>query len=73
VLNALWSWLFFAWHLGGLALVDICVMWLVVLATLVQFWRLRPLAGALLVPYLLWISFATALNAAVWRLNPTLL
>ncbi|RYG86049.1 tryptophan-rich sensory protein [bacterium] len=72
-LNALWSWLFFAWHLGGLALLDICLMWLVVLATLVQFWRLRPLAGALLVPYLLWISFATALNAAVWRLNPTLL
>lgn len=73
VLNAAWSWLFFAWHRGGLALVDICVLWLAVLTTLVQFWRLRPLAGALLVPYLAWISFATALNAAVWRLNPALL
>ena len=72
-LNALWSWLFFGWHLGALALVDVCVLWLAVLATMVQFWRLRPLACALLLPYLLWVSFATALNAAVWRLNPTLL
>jgi benzodiazapine receptor len=49
------------------------VLWLAILLTLIQFWRLRPLAGALLVPYLLWVSFATALTAAVWRLNPTLL
>jgi tryptophan-rich sensory protein len=69
-LNALWSWLFFAWHQGALALVEICVLWLAILATLTQFWRLRPLAGALLVPYLAWVSFATALTAAVWRLNP---
>lgn len=73
VLNALWSWLFFRWHQGALALVDICVLWLAILATLTQFWRLRPLAGALLIPYFLWVSFATGLNAAVWRLNPALL
>jgi tryptophan-rich sensory protein len=73
VLNALWSWIFFAWHLGGLALLEICVLWFAILATLTQFWRLRPLAGALLVPYLLWVSFATALTAAVWRLNPGVL
>lgn len=73
VLNALWSWIFFAWHRGALALVEVCVLWLAILLTLIQFWRLRPLAGALLVPYLLWVSFATALTAAVWRLNPTLL
>jgi tryptophan-rich sensory protein len=53
--------------------VDICVLWLAILATLTQFWRLRPLAGALLIPYFLWVSFATGLNAAVWRLNPALL
>jgi tryptophan-rich sensory protein len=72
-LNALWSWLFFRWHLGALALIEVCVLWFAILAMLTQFWRLRPLAGALLIPYLLWVSFATALTAAVWRLNPTLL
>lgn len=73
VLNALWSWLFFHWHQGALALIEVCLLWFAILATLIQFWRLRPLAGALLVPYLLWVSFATALTAAVWRLNPGLL
>ena len=73
VLNALWSWLFFRWHLGALALLEVCLLWFAILATLTQFWRVRPLAGALLIPYLLWVSFATALTAAVWRLNPTLL
>jgi tryptophan-rich sensory protein len=72
-LNALWSWLFFAWHRGGLALADIVLLWLAIVATAVAFWRLRPLAGALLLPYLLWVGFATALNFAVWRLNPQLL
>ena len=73
LVNALWSWLFFAWHLGGWALADIALLWLLVLATLVQFWRLGPLAGLLLVPYLAWISFAAALNLALWRMNPQLL
>jgi tryptophan-rich sensory protein len=72
-LNALWSWLFFAWRLGGWALADIIVLWLLIVATLVAFWRIRPLAGALLVPYLAWVSFAAFLNHAVWRLNPNLL
>jgi tryptophan-rich sensory protein len=72
-LNALWSWLFFAWHRGGLALADIVVLWAAIVATLLAFWRIRPLAGALLVPYLLWVGFATALNFAVWRFNPRLL
>lgn len=71
--NALWSWLFFAWHLGAWALADIVLLWLLVAATLVQFWRLHALAGALLLPYLAWISFALALNLALWRLNPQLL
>lgn len=71
--NALWSWLFFRWHLGGPALLDIAVMWLLVSATRQAFHRLRPLAAWLLLPYLLWISFAMALNYVVWRLNPQLL
>lgn len=72
-LNALWSWLFFAWHLGAWAFVDIILLWLLIAATLVSFWRVRPLAGALLVPYLLWVSFATGLNYSVWQMNPQLL
>lgn len=71
--NALWSWLFFAWHRGALAFVDIVLLWLLVVATLIGFWRVRPLAGALLLPYLCWVSFASALNFAMWYLNPRIL
>lgn len=71
--NALWTWLFFAWRLGAWALADIILLCGLIVATLVTFWRIRPLAGALLVPYLLWVSFASALNYSVWRLNPQIL
>ena len=71
--NALWSWLFFAWRQGGLAFVEVVVLLALVAATLAAFWRVRPLAGALLVPYLLWVSFATALTWSVWQANPALL
>ncbi len=71
--NALWSWLFFAWHRGAWAFFDIVLLWLLIAATLVSFWRIRPLAGALLIPYLLWVSFATALNYSIWQLNPQIL
>jgi tryptophan-rich sensory protein len=73
VFNALWSWLFFAWNLGVLALADIVVLWILIVATLVSFWRVRPIAGALLIPYLLWVSFATILNFSLWQLNPQVL
>ena len=64
-LNALWSWLFFGWHRGALAFADVLLLWALILATLIAFWRVRPLAGAFLVPYLLWVSFAAALNYSV--------
>ena len=73
LVNALWSWLFFAWRLGAFAFVDIVLLWILVLATLLSFWRARPVAGALLVPYLLWVSFAAGLNYSVWQLNPQIL
>lgn len=73
VFNALWSWLFFAWQLGGPAFVDILLLWLAIAATIVAFWRVAPAAGILLLPYLAWVSFAAALNLALWRLNPGLL
>lgn len=72
-LNSVWSWLFFAWHRGAVAFADILFLWALVLATLIAFWRVRPLAGALLVPYLLWVSFAAVLNYSVWQLNPQIL
>jgi translocator protein len=71
--NALWTWLFFAWQLGAAAFVEIVVLWLLILATVVAFWRVSALAGVLLVPYLLWVGFAAALTYAVWRANPALL
>ncbi|HEX6834031.1 MAG TPA: TspO/MBR family protein [Rudaea sp.] len=71
--NALWSWLFFAWHRGAWAFADIVLLLALIVATLIAFWRIRPVAGALLVPYLLWVGFASALNYAIWQLNPQLL
>ena len=71
--NALWTWLFFVWHLGALAFGEILILWALILSTVVAFWRLRPIAGALLLPYLAWVTFACALTYAVWRRNPQLL
>jgi len=70
VLNAMWTWLFFYWHSGIAAFVDIIALWLLVAATIVAFARAHKLAGALLLPYLAWVSFATALTWAVWHANP---
>jgi tryptophan-rich sensory protein len=67
--NALWPWLFFGEHRLGLAFLEIVVLWLLILATLLRFYRLVPLAGALLAPYLAWVAFAAALNGAFWSLN----
>ena len=71
--NALWTWLFFVWHLGALAFGEILILWALILCTLVAFWRVRPMAGALLIPYLAWVTFASALTYAVWQRNPELL
>ena len=71
--NALWSWLFFRWQLGAAALADAVLLALLVAATLVQFWRVRRLAGVLLLPYLARVGFACALTWAVWQANPGVL
>ena len=71
--NALWSWLFFAAHRGALAFVDVVVLWILIVATTRAFWRVRPLAGVLLLPYLAWVSFASMLTLVVWQRNPELL
>jgi tryptophan-rich sensory protein len=69
ILNAAWSWIFFGRHEIGLALIEILVLWIAILATIIGFWRLNPASGYLMVPYLLWVSFASVLNFAIWRLN----
>ena len=71
--NALWSWLFFAWQLGGWAFAEVLLLWALIAATIVAFWRFSRLAALLLVPYLCWVSFAALLNFWLWRANPGLL
>lgn len=71
--NALWSWLFFAWRQGAAAFAGALLLAGLIAATLVLFRRVRPLAAALLLPYFLWVAFACALTWAVWRANPGLL
>ena len=68
--NALWTWLFFVWHRGALAMAEIVLLWVLIMMTIVLFRRLSRLAAALLLPYLAWVSFASALTLAMWRLNP---
>ena len=67
VLNVLWSVIFFGLRLPALAFAEIVLLWLAILATLIAFWRVTPVAGWLLVPYLLWVSYAAALNLAIAR------
>lgn len=69
VLNSLWSVLFFGIQNPGAAAVEIILLWLAILATLITFWNRSKWAGGLLVPYLVWVSFAAVLNVAIWRMN----
>lgn len=71
--NALWSWLYFAWQSGAWAFSGIIVLWLLIAATIAAFWRVRPFGAALLLPYLAWVSLATALTYSTWQRNPQLL
>ena len=68
-LNALWSVAFFGSRSPALGLADIALVWTVALVNVVLFWRLDRMAGALMAPNLLWVTFAAMLNIAVWRLN----
>lgn len=72
-LNTLWSWLFFGWKQGGLAFADILLLLVLIVATLVAFWRIHKVAACMLLPYLAWVGFASVLNYAVWQANPGLL
>ncbi|MEP6764030.1 MAG: TspO/MBR family protein [Gemmatimonadaceae bacterium] len=73
VANALWTWLFFRWHTGVGAFVDIMILWVLIVSTIAMFWKAHWVAGALLLPYLAWVSFATCLTWAVWQANQGML
>ena len=68
-LNAAWTPIFFGLRAPGIALAEISVMWVAIAATTVAFFVRRTAAGALMLPYLAWVSFATLLNFEIWRLN----
>ena len=68
-LNTFWSFLFFGLHRIDLALLEIILLWIVILITLLLFWRQDPRAGMLLLPYWLWVAYAGALNTGLWILN----
>jgi len=68
-LNAAWSGLFFGLQNPGLAFIEILFLWSAILLTAISFFRRSQLAGGLLLPYLLWVAFAAALNFEIWRLN----
>ena len=67
--NAAWSWCFFAWRRGALAFADIVALLGLIVATMVAFDRVHRAAALLLLPYLAWVSFATALTWSIWRAN----
>ena len=69
ILNGLWTPIFFGMHMVGFALFEITLLWIAILLTIFDFWRLSKPAALLLFPYLLWVSFAVALNAGFWFLN----
>lgn len=71
--NALWSWLYFVGRMGAVSFVEIIVLWLLIAATIVAFWRIHRLAAVLLIPYLAWITLACALTYTTWQRNPALL
>jgi len=69
-LNTLWTPVFFGAHRIGLALIVLSALWLAVVAATALHWRLDRASGLLFLPYALWVSYAWALNLAIWRMNP---
>ena len=68
-LNALWSFLFFGLKNPMLAGIEIFILWLMIFETYTKFAKINKISGYLLIPYLLWVSFATVLNISIWWLN----
>ncbi|CAN5523032.1 TspO/MBR family protein [soil metagenome] len=69
ILNFFWSIIFFSYHSPGLALIEIAAMWISICIMIYVFQKVNKTAAYLQIPYLLWVSFASILNAAIWKLN----
>jgi tryptophan-rich sensory protein len=69
LLNFAWSFLFFYFNLIGVALIEIILLWISIASMIYLFYKIKPLAAYLNIPYLLWVSFATILNAGYYFLN----
>jgi translocator protein len=69
VLNFCWSFFFFYFKTIGIALIDIVALWIMIVVMLSRFYKLRPVSAYINIPYLLWVTFATVLNAAYFFLN----
>jgi benzodiazapine receptor len=69
ILNVLWSALFFGLRSPLAGLIDISILWVAILLTILYFFRIAIAPGVLLIPYILWVSFAAALNVSIWMLN----
>ncbi|HDR53429.1 MAG TPA: tryptophan-rich sensory protein [archaeon] len=70
VLNLAWSFLFFTMHWPLVAFIEIILLWISILATMYFYKKVSPLASFLMLPYLLWVTFAAVLNGFIWVLNP---
>jgi len=69
VLNVAWSAIFFHYHRVGLAFVEVIILWIFIFSTTVAFRDVSRAASWLMVPYLAWVTYASTLNAGIWRLN----
>ena len=69
VLNSVWSILFFGLRSPSIAFIEIIILWIAILFTILKFYRISKNAGLLLIPYIIWVSFALVLNFSIWWLN----
>lgn len=69
ILNSVWSFLFFGLKNPTLALAEILILLLTIIATTYYFWKINRIAAYLMLPYIAWVSFATILNSSIWLLN----
>ncbi|KPJ55153.1 TspO protein [Parcubacteria bacterium DG_72] len=67
--NASWSVVFFGLKNPGLAFFNIIIIWVLIVVLMIKFWQIRKWSAILLIPYLLWVSFASVLNYFIWQLN----
>lgn len=69
VFNSLWSIIFFGLRLPAIAFIEIIILWFLILATIIKFYKINKISAYLLIPYILWTSFASLLNFSIWVLN----